>query len=559
MRLSLGKKIQLATSLTLFIVLGVSGTLVLMSASSDLMKQEKGRSDMMAQSIIKGLSTVMMSVNAPVMSHNLIDDQKKLDGVLRVQMIRPDGSQAFYDNKAIDAVNSWRHYKAYSPRIFFTHPRHHTRRFASDPRFREVLKYGKAVAYQEVVDGKPALTKLFPVVFQNNCYLCHGYASKQKVMAVLRISTPLMALNSARHKLALQVFLFFAVAIALLLLILSFTIRSIAIRPLHDVVEVIESTAEGDLTRTIASKTKDEIGELVSHFNTMVEKLRTLVVRQRDVGTQAMEATHEMVTSLEGIRGRADHETGQIQTAAAATEELSRSLGDVAKNTRTAADLSNRTDQEARKGLESIQRASTELGRISEVVGQASDSIQELGKSSDQISEIVNIIDEIAEQTNLLALNAAIEAARAGEQGKGFAVVADEVRKLAERTTRSTHQISETIASIQSLTEKSVKVMTKGSKELGDLIGVMRSASELLSGIVASVREVTVQVNQIAMATTEQSQAVDQVAGAVESSSVGIQTIRQFALEASEAATGLEKRMQELESYIGQFRTGEPE
>lgn len=40
------------------------------------MKQEKGRSDMMAQSIIKGLSTVMMSVNAPVMSHNLIDDQK---------------------------------------------------------------------------------------------------------------------------------------------------------------------------------------------------------------------------------------------------------------------------------------------------------------------------------------------------------------------------------------------------------------------------------------------------------------------------------------------------
>lgn len=559
MRLSLGKKIQLATSLTLFIVLGVSGTLVLMSASSDLMKQEKGRSDMMAQSIIKGLSTVMMSVNAPVMSHNLIDDQKKLDGVLRVQMIRPDGTQAFYDNKAIDAVNSWRHYKAYSPRIFFTHPRHHTRRFASDPRFREVLEYGKAVAYQENVDGKPALTKLFPVVFQNNCYLCHGYASKQKVMAVLRISTPLMALNSARHKLALQVFLFFAVAIALLLLILSFTIRSIAIRPLHDVVEVIESTAEGDLTRTIASKTKDEIGELVSHFNTMVEKLRTLVVRQRDVGTQAMEATHEMVTSLEGIRGRADHETGQIQTAAAATEELSRSLGDVAKNTRTAADLSNRTDQEARKGLESIQRASTELGRISEVVGQASDSIQELGKSSDQISEIVNIIDEIAEQTNLLALNAAIEAARAGEQGKGFAVVADEVRKLAERTTRSTHQISETIASIQSLTEKSVKVMTKGSKELGDLIGVMRSASELLSGIVASVREVTVQVNQIAMATTEQSQAVDQVAGAVESSSVGIQTIRQFALEASEAATGLEKRMQELESYIGQFRTGEPE
>ena len=557
MRFSLGKKIQLATALTLLLVLGASGALVLFSASKDLMKQEKGRSDMMAQSIIKGLSTVMMSVNAPVMSHNLIDDQKKLDGVLRVQMIRPDGVQAFYDNKTIQKVNDWRHYKAYALRIFFTHPKHRTGHFATDPRFQEVFRYGKAVSYQENVDGKPALTKLFPVRFENNCYLCHGYQAKQKVMAVLRISTPLTELNSARHRLVLQIVLFFGGAIALLLVILSLTIRTIAIRPLHEVVEVIESTAEGDLTRTIPSRTSDEIGELVSHFNTMVGKLRTLVMRQRDVGNRAMEATRDMVKSLDGIRGRADQETGQIQTAAAATEELSRSLGDVAKNTRTAADLSNKTDEEARKGLESIQKASTELGRISDVVGPASESIQELGKSSDQISEIVNIIDEIAEQTNLLALNAAIEAARAGEQGKGFAVVADEVRKLAERTTRSTHQISETIQSIQSLTEKSVKVMTKGSRELGELIGVMRSASDLLSGIVSAVREVTVQVNQIAMATTEQSQAVDQVAGAVESSSVGIQTIRQFALEASEAATGLENRMQELERYIGQFRIGE--
>ena len=557
MRFSLGKKIQLATALTLLLVLGASGVLVLYNASGDLMKQEKGRSDMMAQSIVKGLSTVMMSVNAPVMSHNLIDDQKKLNGVLRVQMIRRDGVQAFYDNKTIQDVNDWRHYKAYPQRIFFSHPKHRTGHFATDPRFLDVFRYGKAVSYRENVDGKPALTKLFPVRFENNCYLCHGYQSKQKVMAVLRITTPLTDLDSARHRLVLQIVLFFGGAIALLLVILSLTIRTIAIRPIHNVMEVIESTADGDLTRTISSRTSDEIGELVSHFNTMVEKLRTLVMRQRDVGNRAMDATHEMVKSLDGIRGRADQETGQIQTAAAATEELSRSLGDVAKNTRTAADLSNKTDEEARKGLESIQRASTELGRISEVVGQASESIQELGKSSDQISEIVNIIDEIAEQTNLLALNAAIEAARAGEQGKGFAVVADEVRKLAERTTRSTHQISETIQSIQSLTEKSVKVMTKGSKELGDLIGVMRSASDLLSGIVAAVREVTVQVNQIAMATTEQSQAVDQVAGAVESSSVGIQTIRQFALEASEAATGLENRMQELERYIGQFRIGE--
>ena len=556
MKFKLQTKIQLATAVTLFLVLTLCGVFFLMTVSKDLMKQEKSRSDMMAQSIIKGLSTTMMSVNAPVLGHNLIDDQKKLKGVLRVQMIRPDGVQSFYDNEVIDKVNAWRHYKAYSPRTFLSHSRHDTTRFATDPRFRQVMKYGKAVSYRETIDGTPALTKLFPVKFENNCYLCHGYEAKQKVMTVLRISTPLAEFNQARHSLVLQVVGLFSGVVLVLVVILTLLIKGLAIRPIHQVGYMIEATADGDLTRSMEPKTRDEIGDLILHFNTMVGKLRSLVVRQMEEGSLAMDASRNMVETLDGIRSSVDREAEQIQTAAAATEELSRSLSEVARNTRTAADLSTKTDREATKGLESIQNASTELGRISEIVGDASDSIQELGKSSDQISQIVNIIDEIAEQTNLLALNAAIEAARAGEQGKGFAVVADEVRKLAERTTRSTREISETIKSIQGLTEKSVKVMTKGSRELNELISVMRSASDLLSGIVSSVKEVTVQVNQIALATTQQSQAVTQVAGAVESSSVGSQTIRQSALEASLAASDLESRMKELEKYLGQFKTG---
>ena len=110
--------------------------------------------------------------------------------------------------------------------------------------------------------------------------------------------------------------------------------------------------------------------------------------------------------------------SSNLQTVASATEELSASTQEIARQITATTDISRHA-----------------VGGI----GRAQDVMQTLGQTAQQIGAVITLITDIASQTNLLALNATIEAARAGDAGKGFAVVAGEVKNLSQ-SDRQGHQ-----------------------------------------------------------------------------------------------------------------------
>jgi methyl-accepting chemotaxis protein len=239
---------------------------------------------------------------------------------------------------------------------------------------------------------------------------------------------------------------------------------------------------------------------------------------------------------------------------AAAVERMTVGIDHISKNAVDANDISNAAGNLSSEGGRIVGTVIDEIRKIAESVNDSANIIDELGRQSDEISAIVNVIKEIADQTNLLALNAAIEAARAGESGRGFAVVADEVRKLAERTTKSTQEISAMISAIQNGTQSAVGAMRNGVIRVNEGVSLATQAGEAMSQIQGNSASVVQTVSDISSALREQSTASSEIARNVQHIAEMAEENNAVVSENAETAHKLEQLAEGLQTEIRRFR-----
>ncbi|PIR00857.1 MAG: chemotaxis protein [Nitrospinae bacterium CG11_big_fil_rev_8_21_14_0_20_45_15] len=299
--------------------------------------------------------------------------------------------------------------------------------------------------------------------------------------------------------------------------------------------KIIETNMEGSFL--IASKTingallamknkSQQFKQLTDHFEDSVEASMGMIVNSSFELNQSSKTMEDVASKTSSqamlLTEHAAESSANVQTVAAASEQLSASINEISQQ---------------------IILTNKLVGETTLVTTDTTQKVNELQTAGKQIRNAIDIIQKIAKQTNLLALNATIEASRAGEAGRGFAVVANEVKNLAKQTAEATEEIRGYVTNIEFAIDGTKSSIEKISDQVEEI-----SASN--TSVSAAVEEQGAATNEIARNIEQTSARIKEMTSNIVEVSNSAENVGNIAAEVNTAATNLSTQSDALQTAV---------
>jgi len=328
--------------------------------------------------------------------------------------------------------------------------------------------------------------------------------------------------------------LIIGVVCGIIAVIIGLYIALSIVNPINSIVKLMKKAEEGDLTVILDYKKNDEIGNLSSSFNIMINKIKGLIGEVSEVSNAVLKNV-ENVTTISRESAEATEQisiaigeiaTGSTEQAISSSEAinqikvLAEKIDAIRESTKEVKDISSKTKEIGTESIVVVSELNQRTKESLQMANEINADICELNDSSKEIEKIIEVIKSISDQTSLLSLNASIEAARVGDAGKGFAVVANEIKKLSDQSKEATMMIANIVNNIQNKTRSTVKLVEKSNNIFNEQEKSVNNTDDAFRNIIKSTENISVQIENVIVLMNDMNSYKEKTIEAVENISV---------------------------------------
>ena len=176
---------------------------------------------------------------------------------------------------------------------------------------------------------------------------------------------------------------------------IALLLTRIITRPVIKLMKLAQSIASGDLTQTVYSQSRDEIGKLTDSFIQMQRNLQELIqevnVSSQDVSASSEQlsasseetaaASNEIAISIVEVAKGAEAQGITSQESARAMEEMSIGIQRIAETSSEVTEVSMDASEKAKHGNQLLRHVISQMGSIAEKVERFSSHSSEAGQS----------------------------------------------------------------------------------------------------------------------------------------------------------------------------------